>query len=57
MNKNTIKLETERLILRKIEMSDYKVIYNCWTSDENVAKYVTWNAHKSPEETKKLTKY
>lgn len=57
MNKNTIKLETERLILRKIEMSDYEAIYNCWTSDENVTKYVTWNAHKSPEETKKLTKY
>ena len=52
MNKNTKKLETERLILRKIEMSDYEAIYNCWTSDENVTKY----AHKSPEETKLLTK-
>ena len=41
MNKNTIKLETERLILRKIEMFDYEAIYNCWTSDENVTKYVT----------------
>lgn len=57
MNKNTIKLETERLILRKIEMFDYEAIYNCWTSDENVTKYVTWNAHKNPEDTRKLTKY
>lgn len=52
MKKNTIKLERERLILRKIEMSDYEAIYNCWTNYEIVAKYVTWNPHKSPEETK-----
>jgi len=57
MNKGTIQLETDRLILRKIILSDYKEIYNCWTSDFNVSKYVTWNPHKSSEETKKLTNY
>lgn len=57
MNKGTVKLESERLILRKIELSDYSNIFNCWTSDFNVSKYVTWNPHKSPEETQKLTNY
>lgn len=57
MNKGTINLESERLILRKIELSDYNDIFNCWTSDFNVSKYVTWNPHETPEETKKLTDY
>lgn len=57
MNKGTIKLESKRLILRKVKLSDYNNIFNCWTNDDNVSKYVTWNSHKTPEETKKLTNY
>ena len=57
MNKGTVTLETERLILRKIKLSDDNDIFNCWTSDYNVSKYVTWNPHKTKEETKKLTNY
>ena len=57
MNKGTVTLETERLILRKIKLSDYNDIFNCWTSDYNVSKYVTWNPHKTKEETKKVTNY
>lgn len=57
MNKGTIKLETKRLILRKIKISDYEDIFKCWTSDFNVSKYVTWNPHKNSDETKKLTNY
>lgn len=57
MNKCTIQLNTERVILRKIKLSDYKNIFNCWTSDSNVIKYVTWNAHKTVDETKKLVNY
>lgn len=38
-------------------MSDYNDIFNCWTSDYNVSKYVTWNPHKTKEETKKVTNY
>ena len=55
--KETIKLETERLILRKIELNDYENIFNCWTSDFEVSKYVTWEPHKSSENTKKLVSY
>lgn len=43
-------LETERLLLRKITMEDaYDMFAYC--SDEEVAKYVTWNAHKNIEDT------
>lgn len=55
--KGTNKIETERLILRKIEKDDYEKIFNCWTSDKEVSKYVTWNPHKNKEETKMLTNY
>lgn len=53
----TKELETKNLKLRKIEIDDYKDIYNCWTSDYEVSKYVTWNSHKSDEDTKKLVNY
>ena len=45
-------LETERLVLRPFEFNDAEVMYNSWASDEEVAKYLTWNAHKSIEDTK-----
>ena len=48
----TINLETERLILRKFKIEDANEAFNNWTSDADVAKYVTWSAHKSVEDTK-----
>lgn len=57
MNKGTINLETDRLILRKIRLEDYADIFNSWTSDSEVSKYVTWNTHKVIDETKKLVNY
>ena len=50
-------LETDRLILRKIELKDYKKAFKNWCSDPNVAKYVVWNPHKNEEETKKLFEF
>ena len=55
--KNTVDIISKRLILRKIKSEDYKAIYNCWTSDFEVSKYVTWNPHKSSEKTKKLVNF
>lgn len=45
-------LETERLILRPFELSDAESMFNNWANDDEVTKYVTWNTHKSIEETK-----
>ena len=55
--KETRLIETNRLILRKLKLNDYESIYNCWTNDYEVSKYVTWEPHKSSDETKKLTEY
>ena len=52
MNNNKIKtLETDRLILRQINEADAKTIFDNWTSDDEVTKYVRWNTHKNIEET------
>ena len=55
--KGTKNIQTERLLLRKIKLNDYEQIFNCWTSDFEVSKYVTWEPHKSTEETKMLTEH
>ncbi|MCR5740952.1 MAG: GNAT family N-acetyltransferase [Gammaproteobacteria bacterium] len=46
------RIETERLILRKFRLDDAKDMFNNWASDPMVTKYLTWNPHKSVEETK-----
>ena len=50
-------LETSRLDLRYIRESDTQRIYECWASDTDVAKFVTWNAHESIEQTKEYMSY
>lgn len=47
-------IETDRLLLRKFNVNDAKSMYENWTSDEEVTKYLTWNAHTSVEQTKHI---
>lgn len=49
-------LETERLIFRKINLKDTKDMY-AYCSNPEVAKYVTWHAHRSVTNTKEFIKY
>lgn len=42
-------LETERLILRKLKISDDKDIFE-YAKDPEVSRYVTWEPHKSIED-------
>lgn len=42
---------TERLHLRKLRADDRRRVFECWASDEEVARYVTWNAHQNEETT------
>ena len=51
-NIGTQRIETERLILRKITASDAEDMFNNWASDSQVTKYVTWKSHKTIEDTK-----
>ncbi len=59
--KNLPALETKRLILRKLKIEDASDIFE-FTKSDTITKYLTWDAHKSVETTKKfiesvLTKY
>ena len=45
-------LYTERLHLRYVTEADTQRIFDCWASDPEVSKYVTWNAHPNVEVTK-----
>ena len=53
-NLGTKRLETDRLILRKIDKEDYKQAYENWCSKEEVTKYVTWSKHLDENITKEL---
>lgn len=53
----TKKIETKRLILRKIHTDDAKQVYDNWTSDPLVARYVNWSTHTSIEDTKEYLKF
>ena len=50
----TITLETERLILRKFELSDSRAMYNNWANDDEVTKYMSWTTHENEDLTKQL---
>ena len=49
-------LETERLVLRKVEMRDAQDMYE-YSRDPLVAKHVLWDAHTSVNETKSYLRY
>lgn len=48
----TVRLETERLILRRLELGDADDMFNNWCSDDDVTRYLPWETHKSIEVTK-----
>lgn len=52
---NIPKLETDRLILRPININDLADMYE-YASDDEVTKYLTWPTHKSIETTKRVLK-
>lgn len=38
-------IETNRLILRRFELSDARAMFDNWASDSEVTTYLTWPAH------------
>ncbi len=50
-------LETERLILRKAKTSDAEKMFENWTGDPEVTKYLTWNRHQGIEDSKAYIHY
>lgn len=45
-------LETERLILRPLELSDAEDIYERWIQDENVSRYMRWSSDQTLDQTR-----
>lgn len=54
IHKGTRTIKTERLVLRRFTVDDADLAFKNWESDERVTKFLSWDPHKSPEETKKL---
>lgn len=48
------KLETDRLILRKITLDDTENMFNNWASDPKASEMLDWEVHESVDVTKKL---
>jgi len=47
-------IETTCLTLRRLELSDAEMMFRNWTSDENVTRFLRWDAHKTIDETKQM---
>ncbi len=47
-------LETERLTLRPFSTEDAEAMFNGWAGDPEVTKYLTWNTHKTIDDTKAI---
>lgn len=54
--KGTPQLETERLVLRKLRPGDENDVFE-YASDDDVARFVTWNTHKSVEDSKNFIRF
>ena len=46
--------ETERLVLRKPRMDDARAIFERWTQDQEVTRYLTWRPHERIEQTQEF---
>lgn len=49
-------LETKKLILRPLAVTDAEEVFRNWTADAEVARFMTWSVHKSIEMTKEWLK-
>lgn len=44
-HQGTVKIETDRLILRRFKIEDADIMYTNWASDDEVTQYLTWPTH------------
>jgi ribosomal-protein-alanine N-acetyltransferase len=55
-NLGTQRIETERLVLRKFNLSDAQDMFDNWVNNSAVCKYLTWEPHGNIEVTKDVIK-
>ena len=56
-HEGTVRINTERLVLREFRHEDAAAMYHGWMSDERVAEYTSWRAHASIEDTRAYISY
>lgn len=49
-HKGTIKIETERLVLRPFYETDASAMYRNWESDSKVTEFLRWQVYTNPED-------
>lgn len=47
-------IETARLDLRRLTLSDAEMMFRNWTSDADVTRFLRWGAHKTIDDTKSM---
>lgn len=55
--RGTVELKTDRLLLRKIRPDDTEAVFYGCTGDEQAAKYTSWYAHRSVDDTRAFIGY
>lgn len=45
-------IETDRVILRRFQVDDYKKVYVNWTSDSKTTQFLSWDTHENDDTTK-----
>lgn len=50
-HKGTVRLETDRLILRRFVVEDVQAAYRNWTSDDRTTEFLRWPTHRSVDVT------
>ncbi|MDR1541238.1 MAG: GNAT family N-acetyltransferase [Clostridiales bacterium] len=53
-HKGTIKIETERLILRRFTIDDAEAMFRNWANDSEVTKFLTWQPHETIDVTREV---
>ncbi len=53
-HKGTVTLTTERLVLRKLEVSDAQAMFDTYANDARVTKFLSWKPHGDVQSTKAL---
>lgn len=52
-HQGTVKIETERLTLRRFTLEDAPAAFRNWESDRRVTEFLCWSPHKTLEEVRK----
>jgi len=47
-------IDTERFLLRKLEVADADDMFKNWATDSEVTKFLSWKPHDNVEETKEI---